>query len=206
MNPAKLAASVSITLLCLTFHARTAHAADCGQLAELHLPNTTITLAEPVAAGSFKAPSAGMGPPAAYDKLPAFCRVAGTIKPTADSDIRFEVWMPASGWNGKFVGVGNGVWAGAIPYSRWCIRSSAATQRRRPTMVTRAIRSTPVSQWGIPEKLIDFGHRAPHEMTVAAKATIAAFYEKAPTRSLFVSCSTGGRQGLMEAHRYPDRL
>lgn len=203
MNPAKLAASVSITLLCLTFHARTAHAADCGQLAELHLPNTTITLAEPVAAGSFKAPSAGMGPPAAYDKLPAFCRVAGTIKPTADSDIRFEVWMPASGWNGKFVGVGNGVWAGAIPYYEMV----NPLQRSYATAATDdGHQGNPLDAGfavGHPEKLIDFGHRAPHEMTVAAKATIAAFYEKAPTRSLFVSCSTGGRQGLMEAHRYP---
>src|SRR4030095_14771003 len=56
---------------------------------------------------------------------------------------------------------------------------------------------------GHPETLIDFGSRAPHEMTVAAKATIAAFYGKSASRSLFVSCSTGGRQGLMEAYRYP---
>ena len=89
------------------------------------MPNTTITLAEPVAAGA-KLPIETKGPgvpPNASDNLPAFCRVAGTIRPTPDSDIRFEVWMPASGWNGKFIGVGNGVWAGAIAYSQMVGRS-----------------------------------------------------------------------------------
>ena len=57
---------------------------------------------------------------------------------------------------------------------------------------------------GHPEKLTDFGHRAVHETAVAAKATINAFYGNAPKRSLYVSCSTGGRIGLMEAYRYPE--
>ena len=102
-----------------------AHAAECGQLSSLTLPNTEITIAQTVAAGAFTPPAgAGAGgpgaPPGAYSRLPAFCRVGGTIRPTADSDIRFEVWMPAANgahaWNGKFVGVGNGVWAGSITY------------------------------------------------------------------------------------------
>ena len=103
------------------FYPAAGHAAECGQLASLKLPHTEITRAENVAAGAF-APPAGTGngapggPPAGYSHLPAFCRVAGTLRPTPDSDIRFEVWLPASNWNGKFVGVGNGVWAGAITY------------------------------------------------------------------------------------------
>src|SRR5579859_6755876 len=97
------------------------HAADCAQLTGLKLPHTEITLAETVAAGAFKQPpGAGAGgppaPPDAYAHLPAFCRVAGTSKPTPDSDIRFEVWLPVAKWNGKFVGVGNGVWAGSITH------------------------------------------------------------------------------------------
>src|SRR5690349_20299149 len=80
------------------------HPADCAQLSTLKLAHTEITLAESVAAGAFKLPpgSGGGGPgapPVDYTHLPAFCRVAGTLRPTADSDIRFEVWMPASGWN-----------------------------------------------------------------------------------------------------------
>jgi len=130
--------------------------------------------------------------------------VAGTIKPTPDSDIRFEVWMPtAANWNGKFIGVGNGAWAGLISYPEMVESLSrgyatAATDDGHQGDPLDAGFAT-----GHPEKLIDFGYRAPHEMTVAAKATIEAFYGKGASRSLFVSCSTGGRQGLMEAYRYP---
>ncbi len=187
-------------------HARVAPAADCQSLMDLHLPNTTITLAQTVAAGTFKPPAGGGGPgtsATAFGSLPEFCRVAGTIKPTSDSDIRFEVWMPVSGWNGKFVGVGNGVWAGAISYYEMPgpLQHGYATAATDDGHQGNALDAG--FAVGHPEKLIDFGYRAPHEMTVAAKATIAAFYGKAPARSLFASCSTGGRQGLMEAYRYP---
>jgi hypothetical protein len=96
------------------------HAAACADLAKsLKLPGVTITTAEEVAAGQFKPPGpAGMGgaPMGNFAALPAFCRVAATARPSADSDIRFEVWMPLAGWNGKYVGGGNGVWAGSIAY------------------------------------------------------------------------------------------
>jgi hypothetical protein len=190
-------------------HATTASAEECEQLSGLKLPKTEITLAQSVAAGAFKPPEGARagGPVAAagaYSRLPPFCRVAGTIRPTADSDIRFEVWMPAANWNGKFVGVGNGVWAGSITYFAMVDPlvmgyATAATDdghQGNPLDASFAA--------GHPEKLIDFGHRAPHEMTVAAKAVIARFYGRKESRSLFVSCSTGGRQGLMEAYRYPN--
>ena len=57
---------------------------------------------------------------------------------------------------------------------------------------------------GHPEKLVDFGHRAIHEMTVTAKTVVTAHYDARPTRAYFSSCSTGGRQALIEAQRYPD--
>jgi hypothetical protein len=192
-----------------TLRFATADAAECEQLKSLKLPHTEITVAQSVAAGAFTPPTgAGAGgpgaPPGAYSKLPAFCRVSGTLRPTADSDIRFEVWMPASGWNGKFVGVGNGVWAGSITYASMIDPLSmgyatAATDdghQGNPLDASFAA--------GHPEKLVDFGHRAVHEMTATAKAAINEFYGKKTRRSLFVSCSTGGRQGLMEAYRYPD--
>jgi hypothetical protein len=195
-----------MTLLWAAAGAQTAQAANCEQLAGLHLANTEITLAETVAAGAFKPPTPAMGPGApavAYANLPAFCRVAGTIRPTSDSDIRFEVWMPAEGWNGKFVGVGNGVWAGSISY----FEMAAPLSRGYATAATDdGHQGNPLDgsfAAGHPEKLIDFGYRAPHEMTVAAKGAITAFYGRKADRSLFASCSTGGRQGLMEAYRYP---
>lgn len=88
-----------------------AAAATCESLATLARANTTITTAESVTSGSFKPPT---GP--ALEKLPAFCRVAGVIKPSSDSEILFEVWMPSSAWNGKFYGVGNGGFAGLITF------------------------------------------------------------------------------------------
>src|SRR5262245_66425235 len=74
-------------------------AATCEGLAELKLPNTTITAAQTVAIGAFTPPTGSAAP---YKELPSFCRVAGVIKPTNDSDIKFEVWMPSANWNGKF--------------------------------------------------------------------------------------------------------
>lgn len=184
------------------------HATDCVKLTGLKLANTEITQAQNVAAGAFRAsPDTGLGGPPTpanvYSRLPAFCRVGGTIKPTADSDIRFEVWMPASNWNGKFVGTGNGVWAGSIVHVSMIeplsmgYATAATDDGHQGSPLDGSFAA------GHPEKLIDFGHRAPHEMTVAAKAIIAAYYGKSTSRSLFVSCSTGGRQGLMEAYRYP---
>lgn len=196
-----------ITFL-LGLPASLAAATECAQLAGLALPHTEITQAQQVPAGGFT-PPAGAGPampgvpPGAYAQLPAFCRVAGTLRPTADSDIRFEVWMPVSGWNGKFVGVGNGVWAGSITHFSMAeplsmgFATAATDDGHQGNPLDGSFAK------GHPEKLVDFGHRAVHEMTVTAKRVIEAFYGKAAQRSLFVSCSTGGRQGLMEAYRHP---
>src|SRR5947199_8903563 len=94
-------------------------AASCESLKSLALPDTTVTRAESVAAGEFKMPEGAMlpgKPPPNLSRLPAFCRVAATLAPSKDSEIRIEVWMPASDWNGKFQAVGNGGWSGNIVY------------------------------------------------------------------------------------------
>jgi hypothetical protein len=175
-----------------------AAAATCESLASLEIPRTTITTATVVPAGSFTPPG-GRG----LNNLPDFCRVAGSIRPSSDSDIQFEVWMPAAGWNGKFQGIGNGGFAGEIGYGQlaMALRKGYATAS---TDTGHRAGGTDAS-WalGHPEKVVDFGHRAIHETAVAAKATIAAFYGDGPKRSYFNSCSNGGRQALMEAQRYP---
>jgi feruloyl esterase len=93
---------------------------SCEQLAQLALTNAKITSAQTVAAGAFTPPPGAtpwlVGDPSFYKQLPAFCRVMAVDKPTADSDIKIEVWMPANGWNGKFRGQGNGGFAGEIGY------------------------------------------------------------------------------------------
>ncbi|MHB8503334.1 MAG: tannase/feruloyl esterase family alpha/beta hydrolase, partial [Candidatus Acidiferrales bacterium] len=180
----------------------------CEQLAQLALPNTKITSAQPIAAGAF-APPASMarwiaGDPSMFKRLPAFCRVMAEAKPSADSDIKIEVWMPASGWNGKFRGQGNGGFAGEIDYRTLGLAvvqgyASAATDTGHAADGTDA-------GWalGHPEKIVDFAYRAIHEMTMVGKAMVKAFYGDGPQHSYFANCSNGGRQALMEAQRYPE--
>src|SRR5579871_236326 len=184
-----------------------AAAATCESLASLTLPNTTITLAQPVEAGALTLPGGrGPNPNVVYKDLPAFCRVAATLRPTSDSDIKIEVWLPdpkgIPGWNGKFQAVGNGGWAGVISYREM----SDAVLRGYATASTDTGHEGGRGQfaYGHPEKLIDFGWRSEHEMTVKAKALIQAFYGNAPKYSYWNGCSTGGRQGLKEAQKFPD--
>jgi hypothetical protein len=163
-------------------------AATCDSLASLKIAHATIRTAALV-------PAAG--------ETPSYCRVAGVLKPTADSDIRFEIWMPAK-WNGKFEGIGNGGFAGSIstPALAGAVRRGYATAS---TDTGHEAGGTDAS-WalGHPEKAVDFGYRAIHETAVAAKAAVAAFYGSGPKKSYFDSCSNGGRQALMEAQRYPE--
>ena len=185
------------------FVVRSASAATCESLATLALRDTTIVLAKPQPAGTFTTPKPINLPGPPLDNLPAFCRVAGEIKPTKDSDIKFEVWMPVSGWNGKFMGVGNGGWSGAIwyPSMGFALRRGYATASTDNGHEGR-IRDASFAL-GHPEKVIDFGYRAVHEMTDKAKAILAAYYGDAPKHSYWLGCSSGGKQGLKEAQRFP---
>ena len=195
--------SAVLVLACMT--AVPAFASTCDSLAALALPATTITTAQIVAAGQFQAPGeregAGRGDNP-YKVLPAFCRVAATLKPSSDSDIKVEVWLPADGWNNKFMAVGNGGWAGVISYSAMAdaIRAGYASA----STDTGHVGGRGTFALGHPEKLIDFSWRSVHEMTVTAKAVIKAFYGSAPRLSYWNGCSTGGRQGLKEAQKFPD--
>jgi hypothetical protein len=186
-----------------------AAAASCADLAHVPLPNTTITLAQSVGAGAFTPPVPSWAR-AFMQSTPvpaAFCRVTGEIRPTSDSNIKFELWLPASGWTGRYESVGNGGFAGSIRYDSMV----------NPLLGGSAVASTddghdgpaigPTSaDWafGHPEKIIDHGHRAVHLTSVAAKALTAAFYGRPPAHSYFVGCSKGGQEAFMEAQRYPD--
>ena len=186
-----------------TFPAVGAAATSCENLMSVRLPNTTITAAQSVPAGGFQPPGAGRaGGRAEFSTLPAFCRVSATLTPSADSDIKVEVWLPASGWNDKYEAVGNGGWAGTISYPAM----SHALQHGYATSSTDTghVGATASFALGHPEKVIDYGYRSEHEMTVAAKAMANAFYGRAPKLSYFNGCSTGGRQALVEAQRFPD--
>ena len=174
-------------------------AATCESLNGLALKGGSVTLAQTVAAGQF-APAQGNAN--AFKTLPAFCRVAATLKPTADSDIKIEVWLPIAGWNNSLQSVGNGAWAGSIAYP--AMATALAAGFATASTDTGHVGGAGDFMIGHPEKLVDFGYRAVHEMTVAAKATIAGYYGKAPSKSYWNGCSTGGRQALMEAQKYPE--
>jgi feruloyl esterase len=182
---------------------------SCEKLAQLSMTNAKVTSAGTVAMGSFANP--GAAPPdasanridALYKSLPAFCRVTITATPSSDSDIKIEVWLPSVGWNGRLQGQGNGGFAGEINYVEMAeslVRGSAAVS----TDTGHTGRATDAG-WapGHPEKVTDFGYRAIHQMTVAAKAVVREFYGSAPRHSYFSGCSNGGRQALMEAQRFP---
>jgi feruloyl esterase len=178
-------------------------AAPCDQLAALALKDAAVTSATRVAAGQFVPPGrADAATARSFKALPAFCRVAATLKPSSDSDIKVEVWLPASGWNGKFQAVGNGGWAGVISYAAMAeaVRAGYATA----STDTGHVGSRGTFALGHPEKLIDFSWRSVHEMTVDAKQVIHNFYGSAPKLSYWNGCSTGGRQGLKEAQMFPN--
>jgi len=179
-----------------------AAAASCESLASLALKDGSVTTSESVAAGAFTQP-AGRGGKGAnpYASLPAFCRVAATLKPSSDSEIKIEVWLPAANWNSSLESVGNGAWAGTIGYA--AMATAVAGGYAAASTDTGHAGGSVTFVVGHPEKLTDFAYRAVHEMTVAAKAIAAGYYGQAPKHSYFNGCSTGGRQALTEAQRFP---
>ncbi len=177
-------------------------ASTCEALANLSLPDTAIATAVSVPAGSYTAPDG-----TSFPNLPAFCRVAGSIQPAADSNIEFEVWLPNSQWNGKFAGADNGGFGGAINYAKigdaLSHNYAAASTDTGHTAGSLGVLD---ASWalGHPEKVTDYGYRAIHQTAQMGQAILAAFYGQRPGHSYFNGCSNGGRQALMEAQRYPE--
>lgn len=194
----------SAVLLLFIISVVPASAAPCESLTSMKLANTTITTAQAVDAGAF-APAGGGGRAGrggnAFGDLPAFCRIAATVKPTPDSDIKIEVWMPAAAsWNGKFEAVGNGGWNGSID------NNALATAMRRgyAAAATDTGHEGGAGAWmQNADKRIDFGSRAVHEMTEKGKSLINAYYGNAAKLSYFNGCSAGGRQALKASQVYP---
>jgi feruloyl esterase len=185
-------------------------AATCESLTSLSLPETTITLAQTVAAGALTLPTpfptagarGGISFVSVKD-LPEFCRVTAVSKPSKDSGIKFEVWMPTSKWNGKFMGVGNGAMGGSISYGNMAAPISLMYATASTDTGHEGSGQDGSYALGHREKVIDFGYRAVHETTVKAKLIVAAYYGRAAKFSYWYGCSTGGRQALTEAQRFP---
>jgi feruloyl esterase len=173
---------------------------SCSRIGAERLAGAVITMAEVVSAGAFTPPGAvnsGRG----FAALPPFCRVAATLAPSADSEIKIEVWLPVGGWNGKFQAVGNGAFNGNLAYA--AMGSALADGYATASTDTGHTGGSASFGLGHPEKVIDFGWRAVHEMTVAAKHIVGIYYDAAPKFSYWNGCSAGGRQALKEAQRFP---
>jgi len=172
----------------------------CEGLRSVEQSDMTIDRVEAIAPGALILPGGFRDD--RWADLPAFCRVVATLRPSSDSAIAVEVWLPAA-WNGKYLAVGNGGWAGSIDYREM----SDALMKGYATSGTDTGHA---GGWGAsfalghPEKLIDFAHRAVHEMAVKTKRIIEAFYGDPARHSYWSSCSTGGRQGLVEAQQFPE--
>src|SRR5262245_48479755 len=184
----------------------------CIELKNNELEPATITSAVDVAAGLFKPanPNPNAGPPPAQSgpppqPIPQHCRVTLVLKPTPDSNINAELWLPTENWNGKFLAVGNGGWAGSIQgYGDM----QAALRRGYATAATDTGHSAADGPNGMfalghTEKVVDFAYRALHDMTVKSKRLIDVFYAEPLDYSYYKGCSTGGRMGVMAAQRYP---
>jgi hypothetical protein len=194
-------ASAFSILVAFSTMVNAASGASCESLAGKTFGSATVATATSVAP-PFSVTN--VDPPGPIAVNAPFCRIEGMIKPSADSDIKFEVWLPpASSWNGKYEGVGNGGFAGSFVYSPmvWALDAGYAVSATD----TGHSGGSLDSQWalGHPEKVADFGWRAIHETAAASKAIVEAHYGKAPTHAYFSGCSDGGREALMEAQRFP---
>ena len=193
------ALALALPLLALTAapaHAQGSGSACGGLVADSHFPAAKITSAKLIAADPLK-------------RLPAFCEVKGTASPTPGSHIGVVYRLPEA-WNGKLLGIGGGGWAGNVTLE-------AATEGLGKGYAVAETDSGHPSanavdiSWALTadgkrdgDAIDDFGFRAVHVMTVVGKQVLDLYYGKAPAKAYWQGCSTGGRQGLMEAQRYPD--
>ena len=197
-----------------------AAASPCTNLQSVQLRDTTITSATDNTSGVFTPP--GSTP---ITGLPPFCRVTATLTPSSDSSIAIEVWLPESGWNGRFLGTGGGGFQGVITYTELAAGISAGFATTNSDLGTGSSGCNPLfcgsdgnmgnplaiafgdpaaastGLFGHPERIKDFGYRAIHLMTVRGKEIGSAFYKQKAHRSYFAGCSTGGTTKHQTPHR-----
>jgi feruloyl esterase len=180
-----------------------AFATTCESLVSAKIPDTTITSAKSIPAGTYTPP----GSSTSYPDLPAFCRVTATISPVADSSIGIELWLPKTAWNGRYQQVGSHGWGGVIEWGEMApqLQKGFATGATDDGHVNNTTNPFYVGwEFGHRTKLIDYAWRAVHQLAEKAKLVIADYYGNAPQYTYFNGCSNGGRQGLIDAHDFPN--
>jgi Tannase and feruloyl esterase len=178
-----------------------AQGARCQELAKLAIPQAEITGAADVNSGSFTPPQDPERKlPEPVASVPRFCRVQAVARPSSDSEIHFEVWLPQT-WNGKLLGVGNGGYTGRISYG--ALENGVALGYATASSDTGHTGSDLRFGAGHPEKIVDWGYRATHVTAEDAKRILRAYYDRPEQHAYFNGCSTGGEQALQEAQRFP---
>lgn len=195
--------AAGVLAICGSTTSAFASAKDCTALAGQTVDNAKVTSSAVIPAGSLTLPASGMIPDFAdrLKRLPAFCRIHLTARPSSQSHVGIEVWLPLKAWNDRLLGTGNGGGAGRIMYEMGMVEGLQRGFAVANTDMGTAPDITAVASQ--PERWIDFGHRATHAMTRAAKALVRRYYNRSTFRSYFAGCSTGGQQALSAAQRYP---
>ncbi|KAI0473536.1 putative ferulic acid Esterase/Feruloyl esterase [Xylariaceae sp. FL0804] len=177
--------------------------------------NATVAYARQVPAnGTFDVPAGDIAYPTSPTGLPALCAVQVNVTSSASSAFSFGLFLPTTaantsvgattGWNGRFLAVGNGGFAGGI---NWLDMGAGAGYGFAAMSTDTGHNSTAADlSWGYeqPQKQIDFGWRAMHGSVELAKDLVAAYYGSDAAYSYYSGCSTGGRQGLKEVEMFPD--
>jgi Tannase and feruloyl esterase len=203
------------SLRILAAEPKTPSAADsvserCVHLAAIKMSDVTIQSAgiqaanEAVTGANLPSMTGTPGGGAPVKGLPSFCRVTGSMHPSADSDIRFEVWMPEAGWDGRFNGANSGGLAGYINYNDLAAGIRAGQATAGSDVGHEASPGDGAWAKGHPQKVRDYGWRGVHLTAVVGKKLVAALYGRGPDHSYFIGCSNGGRQALVEASRFPE--
>lgn len=187
----------NIALLSVSLLGRLGAVATCESLSTVRLPKTEITSAESITTGSLKPPGWQL------TDLPAFCRVIGEIRSSPDSQIPFELWLPLKNWNHKFAGNGNVGFALGVSYGPLADKLKHGYATASVYTPNADERDAVSFALGHPERVTDFAYRAVHEMTLVSKSLIRSFYGTPSQHAYWIGESTGGRQGLMAAQRYP---
>lgn len=182
-------------------------ATGCRNVPAPSVPGATVqsVAATDVPAGTDQIPG---GP--AIPNVPAHCQVTVYLThPGADDHVLVEVWLPDRGWNGRFEGTGGGGYA-AGEFDEALVPAIESGYAAAATDAGVGVNAASPASWALTSTgavntplLTDFAYRSVHDMTVAAKQVVSAVYGRTAVYSYWDGCSTGGRQGLMEAQKYP---
>jgi feruloyl esterase len=212
------AAFVLLTHFIAPTLARAATGSDCKELSHLGFGSR----AKIVSALPIDASTSGDGiswlPTLYRDALrstPPFCRIVVMSTPSALSRIGVEIWLPLSGWNGRFLGTGNGGYPLAVDYRALTegLQKGFAVANTDLGLAAHVaeLHAAPPGTDDVtalfvnhPVRMVDFGSRATHEMTLIAKEVTRHLYGKSAEWSYFAGCSTGGMQALREVEQYPE--